>query len=194
MATKLTQFQAARLGRRSSSDIKNLVRSYQTQFAEVNDQYAKDFGAYQKSVAEKMAPFEAAMNEYGNVAEPKYQAELAQYNSALEDYNRKLAEIEADPVIATTASQTYRTWYGKKKTDTFEVFIPKEIPTFDAKMPNLPGAPKAPDIAQFDASKNKAQREGLSQSMQREISERSAARRNVAQRGRGRTMLGGVTQ
>lgn len=192
MATKLTQFQAARLGRRSSSDIKNLVRSYQTQFAEVNDQFAKDFGAYQRSVAEKMAPYEAAMAEYGATAEPQYRDELAKYNAALEDYNRKLAEIEADPVIATTATQTYRTWYGKKKTDTFEVFVPKEIPTFDMKMPALPNAPKAPDIEQFDMSKNKAQRDALSQSMQRELGERGAARRNVAQRGRGRTLLQGV--
>jgi hypothetical protein len=192
MATKLTQFQAARLGRRTSSDIKNLVRSYQTQFAEVNDQYAKDFGAYQRSVAERLAPFEAAMNEYGSVVEPRYQAELAQYNAALEDYNRRLAEIEADPVIATTASQTYRTWYGKKKTNTFEVFIPKEIPTFDAKMPNLPGAPMAPNIEQFDSSKATAKRDELSEGMQREIGERGAARRNVAQRGRGRTLLQGA--
>jgi hypothetical protein len=192
MATKMTQFQASRIARRTSSDIKNLVRSYQTQFAEVNDQYAKDFGAYQRSVAERMAPFEAAMNEYGNVAEPKYQAELAQYNTALEDYNRKLAEIEADPVIATTATERYRTWYGKKKTRTYEVFVPKEIPTFDAKMPNLPNAPMAPEIEQFDASKNMAQREGLSQSMQREVGERSAARKNVVQRGRGRSLLQGA--
>ena len=192
MATRLTQFQAARLGRRSSSDIKNLVRSYQTQFAEANDQFAKDFGAYQRSVAERMAPYEAAMAEYGATAEPQFRDELAKYNAALEDYNRKLAEIEADPVIATTASTTYRTWYGKKKTDTFEVFVPKELPTFDVKMPDLPNAPKAPDIEQFDMSKNKAQREGLSQSMQRELGERSAARRNVAQRGRGRTLLQGA--
>ena len=192
MATKMTQFQASRMARRTSSDIKNLVRSYQTQFAEVNDQYAKDFGAYQRSVAERMAPFEAAMNEYGTVAEPKYQAELAQYNTALEDYNRKLAEIEADPVIATTATQTYRTWYGKRKTNTFEVFIPKEIPTFDAKMPNLPGAPMAPNIEQFDSSKNMAQRQALSEGMDRETGERRAARKNVMQRGRGRTLLQGA--
>lgn len=192
MATKLTQFQAARLARRSSSDIKNLVRSYQTQFAELNDQYAKDFGAYQKSVSEKMAPFEAAMAEYGAVAEPKYRAELAQYNAALEDYNRKLAELEADPLIATTASQTYRTWYGKKKTKTYEVFVPKEIPSFDLKMPELPNMPKAPQVEAFDSSKTTEKRQELSQGMQRELGERSAARRNVAQRGRGRTLLQGV--
>jgi hypothetical protein len=192
MATKLTQFQSRRLARRTGSDIKNLVRSYQTQFAEVNDQYAKDFGAYQRSVAERLAPFEAAMNEYGTVVEPRYQAELAQYNAALEDYNRRLAEIEADPVIATTASQTYRTWYGKKKTDTFEVFIPKEIPTFDMKMPSLPNAPMAPDIEQFDSSKTMAQRQALSEGLDRETGERRAARKNVMQRGRGRTLLQGA--
>jgi hypothetical protein len=194
MAKKLTQFQAARLGRRSSSDIKNLVRSYQTQFAEVNDQYAKDFGAYQKSVAERMAPYEAAMAEYGATAEPQYRDELDKYNAALEDYNRQLAEIEADPVIKTQAYSETRTWYGKKKRNYFDVFIPKEIPSFDVKMPNLPDAPKAPDIEQFDASKTTAKREELSQGMQRELGERSAARRNVMQRGRGRSMLGGVQQ
>jgi hypothetical protein len=192
MATKMTQFQAARIARRTGSDIKNLVRSYQTQFAEVNDQYAKDFGAYQRSVAERMAPFEAAMNEYSSVAEPKYQAELAQYNTALEEYNRKLAEIEADPVIATTATQKYKDWKFKTKYRTYDVFIPKEIPTFDAKMPNLPGAPVAPEIEQFDASKNMAQRQALSEGLDRETGERRAARRNVMQRGRGRTMLQGV--
>ena len=192
MATKMTQFQAARIARRTGSDIKNLVRSYQTQFAEVNDQYAKDFGAYQRSVAERMAPFEAAMNEYGTVAEPKFQAELAQYNAALEDYNRKLAEIEADPVIATTATEKYKDWKFKTKYRTYEVFIPKEIPTFDAKMPNLPNAPVAPEIEQFDASKNMAQRQALSEGLDRETGERRAARRNVMQRGRGRTMLQGV--
>jgi hypothetical protein len=192
MAKQLTQFQAARLGRRTSSDIKNLVRSYQTQFAEVNDQYAKDFGAYQRSVAERMAPFEAAMAEYGSTAEPQYRDELEKYNAALDDYNRKLAEIEADPVIATTASTSYRTWYGKKKTDTFEVFIPKELPTFDAKMPSLPNAPMAPEIEQFDASKNMAQRQALSEGLDRETGERRAARRNVVQRGRGRSLLQGA--
>ena len=193
MATKLTQFQAARLGRRSSSDIKNLVRSYQTQFAEVNDQYAKDFGAYQKSVAEKMAPFEAAMAEYGSTVEPQYQADLAQYNTALEDYNRKLAEIEADPVIQTQAYVEYREWYGKKKRDYFDVYIPKELPTFNAKMPNLPNAPVAPEMEQFDSSRFAEQRKSLTQGMEREMGERRAARKNVMQRG-GRTMLGDAKQ
>jgi hypothetical protein len=192
MAKQLTQFQAARLGRRTSSDIKNLVRSYQTQFAEVNDQYAKDFGAYQKSVAERMAPFEAAMAEYGSVAEPQYRDELEKYNAALDDYNRQLAELEADPVIKTQAYSEYRTWYGKKKRDYFDVYIPKDIPVFDMKMPDLPNAPKAPEIEQFDASKTMSRREELSQGMDREMGERQAARRNVMQRGRGRTLLQGA--
>ena len=95
-------------------------------------------------------------------------------------------------MIATTASNTYRTWYGKKKTNTFEVFIPKELPTFDAKMPNLPNAPMAPKIEQFDASKTMAQRQALSEGMDRETGARRAARRNVVQRGRGRSLLQGA--
>jgi hypothetical protein len=59
-------------------------------------------------------------------------------------------------------------------------------------MPNLPNAPVAPEIEQFDASKNMAQRQALSEGLDRETGERRAARRNVMQRGRGRTMLQGV--
>jgi hypothetical protein len=192
MATKLTQFQSARIARRTSSDIKNLVRSYQTQFADVSGQYAKEFSDYQKGVAEKMAPYEASVANYLDVVEPKYRAEVQQYNAALEDYQRKLAELEADPVIATTASQTYRTWYGKKKTKTFEVYIPKDIPTFDAKMPEgLPDMPTAPEIDAFDSSKFSTQHKAIIQGLDRESAERRGARMNAVQR-RSRGMLGGV--
>jgi hypothetical protein len=193
MATKLTQFQAARLGRRTSSDIKNLVRSYQTQFADVSGQYAKEFSDYQKSVADRMAPYEATVDNYLKVVEPKYRAEVEQYNAALEDYQRKLAEIDADPVIATTATERYRTWYGKKKTRTYEVFIPKDIPTFDAKMPEgLPDMPTAPEVEAFDSGKFSTQHKSVIEGLDREMSERRGARMNAAQRGRGRSMLQGV--
>jgi hypothetical protein len=192
MATKLTQFQAARLGRRTSSDIKNLVRSYQTQFADVSGQYAKEFSDYQKGVAEQMAPYEASVDNYLKVVEPKYRAEVAQYNAALEDYQRKLAELDADPVTATTASTSYRTWYGKKKTDTFEVYVPKDIPTFDAKMPEaLPDMPKAPKIDAFDSTKFSTQHKSIIEGLDRETAERRGARKNVVQR-RDRGMLSGL--
>lgn len=192
MATKLTQFQAARLGRRTSSDIKNLVRSYQTQFADASSQYAKEFSDYQKGVSEKMAPYEAAVSNYLDVVEPKYRAEVAAYNAALEDYQRQLAELEADPVIATTATQKYRTWYGKKKTKTFEVYVPKDIPTFQGRMPEgLPDAPVAPEIEAFDSSKFSTQHKSIAEGLNRETAERRGARMNAVQR-RSRGLLGGV--
>lgn len=193
MATKLTQLQASRIARRTSSDIKNLARSYQTQFADVSSQYAKEFSDYQKSVADQMAPYEAAMAQYSGVIEPKYRAEINRYNTALEDYQRKLAEIDADPVIATTATERYRTWYGKKKTRTYEVFIPKDIPTFDAKMPEgLPDMPTAPELKAFDSGKFSTQHKSVIEGLDREMSERRGARKNAVQRGRGRTLLQGA--
>jgi hypothetical protein len=192
MATRLTQLQLARAARRTSSDIKNMVRSYKTQFADVSDQYAKEFSSYQKSVAAKMAPYEAAMARYSKEVEPKYRAEIARYNAALNDYQRKLAELEADPLIATTATEKYRTWYGKKKTNTYEVYIPKDIPTFDAKPPEgLPEMPTAPKIDSFDSSKFSAQHKSVIEGLNRETSERRGARMNAVQR-RGRNMLGDV--
>jgi hypothetical protein len=192
MATKLTQAQSARIARRTSSDIKNLVRSYQTQFADVSGQYAKEFTDYQKSVAAKMAPYEAAVAEYSNVIEPKYRAEIEQNNAALNDYQRKLAEIDADPVIAATATQKYRTWYGKKKTKTFEVYIPKDIPTFDARPPEgLPDMPTAPTVEAFDSGKFSTQHKSIIEGLDRESAERRGARMNAVQR-RSRTMLKGA--
>ena len=193
MATKLTQLQASRIARRTSSDIKNLARSYQTQFADVSSQYAKEFSDYQKGVADKMAPYEATVANYLDVVEPKYRAEVRQYNAALEDYQRKLAEIDADPVIATTATERYRTWYGKKKTRTYEVFIPKDIPTFNAKPPKgLPDMPTAPELEAFDSTKFSTQHKAVIEGLDRETAERRGARKNAVQRGRGRTLLQGA--
>lgn len=192
MAKQLTQFQSRRLFRRTSSDVKNLVRSYQTQFAELNDEYAKDFGAYQKNVSDLMAPFEASLQEYSEKLEPKYRKEIAEYNAALENYNRKLAEIDADPVIKSTGSVTYREWYGKKKTDTFDVWIPKEVPDFDVEIPKAPGMPKAPKVKAFDSSKFDEKRAEVKQGFEREMGERGSARRNAVRRGQGRTLLQGA--
>lgn len=193
MATKLTQLQASRIARRTSSDIKNLARSYQTQFADVSSQYAKEFSDYQKGVSEKMAPYEASVANYLNVIEPKYRAEVQQYNAALEDYQRKLAELEADPVTQAQAYTEYRTWYGKKKRDYFDVYVPKDIPTFDAKMPGgLPDMPTAPEIEAFDSGKFSTQHKSVVEGLDREMSERRGARKNAVQRGRGRGLLGGV--
>lgn len=193
MATKLTQFQSARIARRTSSDIKNLARSYQTQFADVSSQYAREFTDYQKNVADKMAPYEASVANYLDVVEPKYRAEVEKYNAALSSYQRKLAEIDADPVIATTATQRYRDWKGKKKTNTFEVFVPKDIPTFDAKMPQgLPDMPMAPEVDAFDSGKFSAQHKSVIEGLDRDMSQRRGARMNAVQRGRGRSMLKGV--
>jgi hypothetical protein len=194
MATRLTQFQLARLGRRTSSDIKNLARSYQTQFAEVNSQYAKDFADYQKNVADQMAPYEAAVARYSTEIEPQYRADIARYNAELAAYQRELADIEANPFRTEMVEREVRVGkdgMGRTKKMVEEQVL-RDIPVFQGKPPKeLPEMPTAPEVAAFDTSKYIQKQKSLGQGLERETAERKAARRNVMQRG-GRTMLSGA--
>jgi len=89
---------------------------------------------------------------------------------------------------------SYRTWYGKQKTDKFTYYEPKEIPSFTAKMPEIPEAPMAPpEVEKFDASAFEGQRKMASAQLQREIGERRAARLQATKR-TSRTMLGGIKE
>jgi uncharacterized phage infection (PIP) family protein YhgE len=185
----MTQFNLARLSRRTGG-LDRLANEYQQQIAAMTDQYSKGFSEYQRRVGEQMAPFEAAMAQYQQVAQPQYQQQLAEYNAKLEAYQRQLAELEKEPVIERTGTAQTRTWYGKKKTQTFTYYEPKEIPTFSAQAPTAPDIPQAPQVEAFDSSQFEAKRGQLGQTMQREVGERRAARLNVVRRGN-RTMLQG---
>jgi uncharacterized phage infection (PIP) family protein YhgE len=186
----MTQFNLARLSRRTGG-LDRLANEYQQQIAAMTDQYSKGFSEYQRRVGEQMAPFEAAMAQYQQVAQPQYQSQLAEYNAKLEAYRQQLADLERDPVIERTARVvTGKTWYGKKKYGDITYFEPKEIPTFSAQAPTAPDIPQAPEIEQFDSSQFEAKRGQIGQTVQREVGERRAARLNVTRRNT-RTMLQG---
>lgn len=191
MATfRPTQVNLARLSRRTGG-LDRLAGQYKQQIAALTDDYAKSFRDYQGRVSQQMAPFEAAMKQYQEVANPQYQTALADYNTKLEEYRRQLAEIEKSPTVTKEAERQYKTWYGKTKTEKFTYEEPKELPVFDAKLPTAPDAPTAPQVEQFDASQFNAKRSQLGQTMQREVGERRAARLQATRRS-SRTMLGGA--
>ena len=191
MATfRPTQFNMARLSRRTGG-LDRLAGEYKSQIAALTDDYAKSFAQYQGRVSEQMAPYEAAMQQYQQVANPQYQAALADYNAKLEAYRQQLADLEKDPVIERQGQIESRTWYGKKKTESFTYYEPKPIPTFTEKAPTAPDVPMAPQVDQFNSGQFDAKRSQLGQTMQREVGERRAARLQATRRS-SRTMLGGV--
>jgi len=190
MATfRPTQVNLARLSRRTGG-LDRLAGQYKQQVAALTDEYANTFSAYQRRVGEQMAPFEAAMKQYQEIANPQYQTALADYNTKLEEYRKQLAELEKNPVIEKEGETKYRTWYGREKTEKFTYYEPKEIPTFTATAPTAPDVPMAPQVEQFDSGQFEAKRSQLGQTMQREVGERRAARLQATRR-TARTMLKG---
>lgn len=190
MATRMTQVNLARLSRRTGG-LDRLAGEYKQQVAAMTDEYSRAFGDYTQRVNATMAPYEAAVQQYQNVAQPAYQQQVADYNAKLEAYRQQLADLEKDPVIERTGERQYRTWYGKRKTEQFTYYEPKPIPTFDAKMPELPDAPVAPQIEKFDSSAFESQRSAAASTLQREVGERRASRLNTARRGAARPLLQG---
>lgn len=192
MATfRPTQANLARLSRRTGG-LDKLAGVYKQQVSALTDDYSKQFGDYQKRVSETMAPFEAAMRQYQDVAQPQYQSQVADYNKALEDYRAQLAALEAEPVTERTERvKVGRNWYGRSIYEDVTFFEPKPIPTFSRTAPTMPDAPVAPKVEEFNSAQFDEGRKSLGENLQREVAERKASRMNATRR-TSRTMLGGT--
>jgi hypothetical protein len=181
MAYINTQFNQARAGRRSGG-LNRLANEYKQQIAAMTDDYAKQFSSYQERVNATMAPYEAAMRQYQTVDQPQYQTRVAEYNTRLEAYRAQLADLEANPLIERQGEARFRGMTGNTRTLPYTYYEPRPIPTFTEKMPELPAAPKAPEIESFDSSQFDAKRQLVSTTMQREVGERRASRMNAVRR------------
>jgi hypothetical protein len=192
MATRMPQFLARKVARRGGADITNLAAAYKSQSDALTSQYETEFDKYRQAVAEKMTPFQEALNQYQSVLEPQYQSALSAYNQKLADYQKQLAEISANPVTERVQREVVgRTWYGKKEYGNVTYYDPKPIPTFQEKAPDLPAMPVAPEVAAFDTTQIEEKRKQIGTDFQREIGERKAGRIGAVQR-KSRTLLGGV--
>lgn len=192
MATRMPQFLARKVARRGGADITNLAAAYKAQSDALTSQYETEFDKYRQAVAEKMTPFQEALNQYQSVLEPQYQSALSAYNQKLADYQKQLAEISANPVTERVQREVVdRTWYGKKIYGDVTYYDPKPIPTFQEKAPDLPAMPVAPEVAAFDTTQIEEKRKQIGTDFQREIGERKAGRIGAVQR-KSRTLLGGV--
>jgi hypothetical protein len=188
----LTKANLARLSRRTGG-LDRLASAYAQQVASLTGELNASFAQYNQRVNAQMAPYEAAVSDYQNVAQPAYQAQLADYNTRLDGYLQELAAVNANPVTERIERQVVgRTWYGKKKYADVTVYDPVPIPTFNETAPSAPSAPSAPTIEKFDTAPFDAKRKALGEVYEREVGERKASRRAAVRRG-DRTLLSKVS-
>ena len=194
MAT-LPQFKQRQLARRSTSDIDRLAKQYKTSVDALTGEYQTAFTGYQSGVAEQMKPFEEQMAAYKDSMLPTYEAQKTAYQTRLDDYNKVLADLEANPVTEST-QRVYvgKTWYGKRKYENQTVYTPKEIPKFTEQAPAAPEAPKAPTIGEFDSSEFDLKRGEAESTFKREVGERRAAKLGAVSRKMSRPLLSGAKE
>lgn len=199
MAT-LPQFKLQQLARRSGGGIDRLASQYKSSVAALTDEYQKAFSSYRAGVEQQMAPFQEALAKYQATDVPAYEAAKADYQKQLEAYGQALKDLEADPVIQRTGTVQWKEpRYGlfglagyKTKSQEVTYYEPKQVPKFEAKMPELPGAPQAPEIAAFNQEQFQQKRQQLSSELNRELGERRAAKLGAVSRRSSRSMLQGA--
>jgi hypothetical protein len=198
MAT-LPQFKQRQIARRSSSDIDRLAKQYKSAVDQLTGEYQTAFTGYQAGVAEKMKPFEAELATYKESLLPTYEAQKTSYQKNLEDYNKLLADIEANPVTeATGIRQVKKARFGlgglagtETKSEPFTYYIPREIPKFTETAPTPPATPMAPTVEAFDSGEFTAKKEEVEGRFKRELGERRAAKIGAVSRRMTRPLLQG---
>lgn len=198
MAT-LPQFKQRQIARRSTSDIDRLAKQYKSAVDQLTGEYQTAFTGYQAGVAEKMKPFEAELATYKESLLPTYEAQKTSYQKNLEDYNKLLADLEANPVTeATGIKKVKKPRFGlfgiagyETKEEPFTYYIPREIPKFTETAPTPPATPIAPTVEAFDSGEFAAKKEEVEGRFKRELGERRAAKIGAVSRRMTRPLLQG---
>jgi hypothetical protein len=198
MAT-LPQFKQRQIARRSSSDIDRLAKQYKSAVDQITGEYQTAFTGYQAGVAEKMKPFEAELATYKESLLPTYEAQKTSYQKNLEDYNKLLADLEANPVTEATGYKQVKkprfNLFGiagyETKSEPFTYYIPREIPKFTETAPTPPATPMAPTVEAFDSGEFAAKKEEVEGRFKRELGERRAAKIGAVSRRMTRPLLQG---
>lgn len=92
MAGPQPTFMQRRLARKAGgTEMSRLAKSYQDQIAGLTSEYETKFSEYQKMAADKMAPFEQAISQYGSKLSA-YQQQVSSFNDAFAGYSQRLNE------------------------------------------------------------------------------------------------------
>lgn len=218
MATAPTIYQKRQATRRATADIERLGKQFQTGLLDVTQQQQNAFTEWQKSAATQMAPYEASVRQYTNVAFPAYQRELQTYNQRVSEYEQQAAayrerlnafqtslrdfeaslQQEAPTNVPTGAGLIAQVRAAVAQSERASQASQRAIPTFTEQppappsvaMPKAPTPPGAPpNVGSLDVTPFEQQRGQLESTFKRELGERKAAKQNVVMRRLGRPML-----
>ena len=218
MATAPTIYQKRQATRRATADIERLGKQFQTGLLDVTQQQQNAFTEWQKSAATQMAPYEASVRQYTNVAFPEYQRELQTYNQRVSEYEQQAAayrerlnafqaslidfeanlQREAAKEVPTSGGLVAQVRAAVEQSERASQASQRAIPTFTEQaptapaisMPTPPAPPGAPPpIASLDVTPFAAKRGELETTFKRELGERKSAKQNVVMRRLGRPML-----
>ena len=128
MAAAPTIYQKKQAARRATADIERLAKTYQSGLFDTVQQQQNAFTGWQAESNRIMAPYEASVKQYTDVAFPAYQAQLAQYNTTMAAYEQQaaayrqrlnafqaqLAEVERNPLqeVATGRSAGRQVYFN----------------------------------------------------------------------------------
>lgn len=168
MASAPTIYQKKQAARRATADIERLAKTYQSGMFDVVQQQQNAFTSWQAKSSQAMAPYEASVRQYTNVAFPAYQAQLNQYNATIASYEQQaaayrarlnafqasLAEVEANPLqeVATGRPGGRLTYFdiGGRLLSNFQAeeagyiikgnkaYTERAVPTFTEQPPAAP--------------------------------------------------------
>lgn len=206
MAKQLTQFQMARVARKSS-DITRLASQYKNSVNDLSGQFQSSFDEYQKKRDEIMAPYNAATDKY-KADFSTYETNLSDYKGKLADYQKRLADVTANPLEKVNAQVIEGSRIGIRFNIDGKLYRPSDLPegytvegrnlykarsagTFDAKAPTAPEVPTAPTVEEFDSSQFDAKRAELDTGYKREVGERKSSRASAVSRKAARPLLQG---
>lgn len=176
-----TSYQQRLATRRITGDVERLSKQFEKEVMSLQERQAKAFGEYTKTTAERMAPFEAAAEQYRTNLLPEYERQRADYQKALEAYQAQLEDLRVNPTETTVEQFTVPRaglagLLGQKKTITQEVQTPRAVPKFETQAPTAPETPVAPQMEPFQTAGFKQEAERLQSNLQRDLAERRSGR------------------
>lgn len=193
---------------RKQTDLTRLADQYKKSVEGLTGEYQSAFANYQKSAAERLAPYEEAVKRYKEQDMPAFERAKADYENRLNQFNQAMSDWEANPkelvnakISASRGGPAYtingKTYYGSnlpgeytvegntRDVKSLKVYKDRPAPRMNAgSAPTAPKAPERPQIAAFDSSPFDQKRGQLQQDYTREVGERKSARLNVVRGGR----------
>ncbi len=111
---------------RKQTDLTRLADQYRKSVEGLTGEYESSFANYQKSAAEQLVPYEAAVKKYKEQDMPAYESSAASYQKTLDAYNNALRAYENKDVADWAELRVIRKY---RSGDDVQVDVPDWVTT-----------------------------------------------------------------